>query len=171
MHKWEKLWLALVVEIRCNGMWSMIGRCVDYSLLQFDVVRMCDDVKLCQGFWREESLWPASVTDEAASAGVKTRPAGVGFPQRANDLVGSTQEPKTQSWKQRGAGFNGRGQTGVLTASNMVTTSGYPPFPQIDIIGAVVIVWRVRGKTIRSVLCNIVCNNWAQCDARTYEQN
>ena len=45
-----------------------------------------------------------------------------------------------------------------------------PPFPQIDIIGAVVIVWRVRGKTIRSVLCNIVCNNCAQCDAHTYEQ-
>ena len=31
-------------------------------------------------------------------------------------------------------------------------------------------VWRVRGKTIRSVLCNIVCNNCAQCDAHTYEQ-
>ena len=45
-----------------------------------------------------------------------------------------------------------------------------PPFPQIDIIGAVVIVWRVRGKTIRSVLCNIVCNNCAQCDVHTYEQ-
>jgi len=27
----------------------------------------------------------------------------------------------------------------------------------------VVIVWRVRGKTIRSVLCNIVFNNCAQC--------
>jgi len=46
----------------------------------------------------------------------------------------------------------------------------FPPFPQIDIIGAVVIVWRVRGETIRSVLCNIVCNNCAQCDAQTYEQ-
>jgi len=46
----------------------------------------------------------------------------------------------------------------------------YAPFPQIDIIRAVVIVWRVRGKTIRSVLCNIVCNNCAQCDAHTYEQ-
>ena len=45
-----------------------------------------------------------------------------------------------------------------------------PPFPQIDIIGDVVIVRRVRGKTIRSVLCNIVCNNCAQCDAHTYEQ-
>ena len=45
-----------------------------------------------------------------------------------------------------------------------------PPFPQLDIIGAVVIVWRVRGKTIRSVLCNIVCNNCAQCNAHTYEQ-
>ena len=44
------------------------------------------------------------------------------------------------------------------------------PFPQIDIIGDVVIVWRVRGKTIRSVLCNIVCNNCAQCNAHTYEQ-
>ena len=45
-----------------------------------------------------------------------------------------------------------------------------PPFPQIDIIGAVVIVWRVRGKTITSVLCNIVCNNCAQCNEHTYEQ-
>jgi len=40
------------------------------------------------------------------------------------------------------------------------------PFPQVDIIGAMVIVWRVRGKTIRSVLCN----NCAQCNAHTYEQ-
>ena len=46
----------------------------------------------------------------------------------------------------------------------------FPPFPQIDIITAVVTVWRVRGKTIRSVLCNTVCNNCAQCDAHTYEQ-
>ena len=37
-----------------------------------------------------------------------------------------------------------------------------PPFPQIDIIGAVVIVWRARGKIIRSVLCSSVCNNCAQ---------
>ena len=35
---------------------------------------------------------------------------------------------------------------------------------------SIVFVWRVRGKTIRSVLCNIVCNNCAQCDAHTYEQ-
>ena len=48
--------------------------------------------------------------------------------------------------------------------SSMLST--HAPFPQIDIIGAVVIVWRVRGKTIRSVLCN----NCAQCDAHTYEQ-
>jgi len=46
-----------------------------------------------------------------------------------------------------------------------------PPFLQIDIIGAMVIVWRVRGKIIRSVLCNIVRNNCAQCNAHTYEQN
>jgi len=45
-----------------------------------------------------------------------------------------------------------------------------PPFPQIDTIGAVVIVWRVRGKIIRSVLCNILRNNRAQCNAHTYEQ-
>jgi len=41
------------------------------------------------------------------------------------------------------------------------------PFPQIDIIGAMVIVWRVREKIIRSVLCNIVRNNCAQCNAHT----
>ena len=40
--------------------------------------------------------------------------------------------------------------------------------PRIDIIGAMVIVRRVRGKIIRSVLCNIVCNNCAQCSAHTW---
>ena len=68
---------------------------------------------------------------------------------------------------------------GVLNITAAVWTAGFhwwrsgnknPPFPQIDIIGVVVIVWRVRGKTIRSVLCNIVCNNCTQCDAHTYEQ-
>jgi len=47
---------------------------------------------------------------------------------------------------------------------------GAAPFPQVDIIGAMVIVWQVRGKIIRSVLCNIVCNNCAQCNAHIYEQ-
>jgi len=37
-----------------------------------------------------------------------------------------------------------------------------PPFPQIDINGAMVIVWRARGKIIRSVLCSIVHNNCTQ---------
>ena len=46
----------------------------------------------------------------------------------------------------------------------------YSPFPQIDIIEAMTIVWRVRGKIMRSVLCNIVCNSCAQCNAHTYEQ-
>jgi len=27
------------------------------------------------------------------------------------------------------------------------------------------IVWRVRGKIIRSVLCSIVCSSCAQCNA------
>jgi len=39
-----------------------------------------------------------------------------------------------------------------------------------DVIGAMMIVWRVRGKIIRSLLCSIVCNNCAQCTAHTYEQ-
>jgi len=42
--------------------------------------------------------------------------------------------------------------------------------PQIDIIGAMMIVWRVRGKIIRSVLCSIMCSSCAQCNAHTYEQ-
>jgi len=37
-----------------------------------------------------------------------------------------------------------------------------PPFPQIDIIGAVVIVCRARGTIIRSVLFSIACNNSTQ---------
>ena len=57
-----------------------------------------------------------------------------------------------------------------MTAGTVCVSVAATPFPQIDIIGDVVIVWRVRGKTIRSVLCNIVCNNCAQCDEHTYEQ-
>jgi len=41
------------------------------------------------------------------------------------------------------------------------------PFPQTDIIRAMVIVRRVRGKIIT---CNIVCNSYAQCNAHTFEQ-
>jgi len=43
-----------------------------------------------------------------------------------------------------------------------------PPFPQIDILRAMMIVWRARGKIIRSVLCNIVCNNCTQWAAHTH---
>ena len=32
------------------------------------------------------------------------------------------------------------------------------------------ILWRVEGKIIGSVLCSIVCNSCAQCNAHTYEQ-
>ena len=32
------------------------------------------------------------------------------------------------------------------------------------------LIWRVRGKIITSVLCNIVRNNCAQCNAHTYER-
>jgi len=42
-----------------------------------------------------------------------------------------------------------------------------PPFPQIDMTGAMVSVWRARGKIIRSVLCSIVCNNCTQWNAHT----
>jgi len=34
--------------------------------------------------------------------------------------------------------------------------------------GAIVIVWRVRGKIIMSVLCNIVCNNCTQWNAHCH---
>jgi len=47
---------------------------------------------------------------------------------------------------------------------------GRPPFPQIDIIRAMMIVWRVREKIVRSVLCSIVCNAYVQCNAHTYGQ-
>jgi len=66
--------------------------------------------------------------------------------------------------------LDGRGTPVTMTRSLDVHDYQHTPFPQIDIIGAMVIVWRVRGKTIRSVLCNIVCNDCAQCDAHRYEQ-
>jgi len=44
------------------------------------------------------------------------------------------------------------------------------PFPQMNIVGTMMIVWSVWGKIIGSVLCSIVCSNCAQCNACTYEQ-
>ena len=31
-----------------------------------------------------------------------------------------------------------------------------------------IIVWKVKGKIIRSVMCSVVCNNCAQCNAHTH---
>ena len=44
----------------------------------------------------------------------------------------------------------------------------HPLFSQIESMEAVVIVWRVGGKIIRSDVCRIVCNNCAQCSAHTH---
>ena len=48
--------------------------------------------------------------------------------------------------------------TSVIVPSLSSTRYG-SPFPRVDIIRAVMIVWRVRGKIIRSLLCNIVCDS------------
>jgi len=57
-----------------------------------------------------------------------------------------------------------------LTSSRTTVRMSWfpPPFPQIDFMGSMVIVWRVRGKIISSVLCNFVHNNCAQCSAHTW---
>jgi len=59
-------------------------------------------------------------------------------------------------------------QRGCTAVTKAVYRSGC--LPQIDIIRAVVIVWRVRGKLSGLFCATIVCNNCAQCDAHTYEQ-
>ena len=48
------------------------------------------------------------------------------------------------------------GGVGIGGSIPTCKSSDNSPFPQIGTIGAMVIVWRVRGKIIRSVLCNIV---------------
>jgi len=66
--------------------------------------------------------------------------------------------------------FSGTLNPTHFTKSDGITTKGVNfPFPQIDIIGAMVIVWRVRGKIIRSVLCSIMHCICVQCNAHTYE--
>jgi len=74
----------------------------------------------------------------------------------------------TRGWRWMSDAARRRSSTWPPSAST--GASIFSPFHQIDIIGAAVIVWRVRGKIIRSVLCNIVCNNCPQCNAHTYEQ-
>jgi len=54
---------------------------------------------------------------------------------------------------------------GTVTQCTAIVVS----LPQIDIIRAVMIVWMVRRKIIRSVLCSIVCNNSAQCNTHTFQ--
>jgi len=49
-------------------------------------------------------------------------------------------------------------------------TSADPPFPSNRHHRSCGVCLEGKGEIIRSVLCNIVCNNCAQCDAHTYEQ-
>jgi len=44
------------------------------------------------------------------------------------------------------------------------------PLPPIDIVWATMIVWRIRGKIIRTVLCCVLYDTCAQWCAYTYEQ-
>jgi len=50
----------------------------------------------------------------------------------------------------------------------LLETMTAEPFPQIDIIRAMVIVWRVTGKIIRYAVCTIMHNDCAQCNAHTH---
>jgi len=57
------------------------------------------------------------------------------------------------------------------SGSDSSSSSSSSPIPQIDIISAMMIVWKENGKNfIRFVLCNIVCESCAQCNVHTYEQ-
>ena len=55
----------------------------------------------------------------------------------------------------------------IDTCLNCEDVARHPPFPQIDIIGAVVIVWRVRGKNYQvcsvqycvQQLCTVQCTH------------
>ena len=69
------------------------------------------------------------------------------------------------AWITKEGGVHSRPREGRLSREDEaveILENHWPPFPQIDIIGAVVTVWRARGKIIRSVLCSIVCNNCTQ---------
>ena len=66
------------------------------------------------GVWCKKPVWSASIADEATTSKVTTRTAILGFPQRQNDFITSTQEPKTFSGEQLKTWFNGRRQTSML---------------------------------------------------------
>ena len=56
-----------------------------------------------------------------------------------------------------------------LPSSGCLFQSAFPPFPQVDIIGAMVIVWRARGK-ISGLFCAILCATIVHSAVRTHEQ-
>jgi len=45
------------------------------------------------------------------------------------------------------------------------------PSPPVDIVWAMVIVWRIRGKIIRTVLCCVVYSSCTQWYAHTHTSN
>jgi len=50
---------------------------------------------------------------------------------------------------------------------------GGPPFPPIDSVWALVLVWRIRAKIIRTALCCVVynsCTQWHNTHTHTCEQ-
>jgi len=44
----------------------------------------------------------------------------------------------------------------------------FPPSPPVDIIRAMMIVWKIRGKVIRTVLCCVVYSSCAHLYAHTW---
>jgi len=58
----------------------------------------------------------------------------------------------------------------VTMAQSLICHWWMYPSPPVDIIGAMMIVRRIRGKIIRTVLCCVMCDSCAQWYAHTYEQ-
>jgi len=53
----------------------------------------------------------------------------------------------------------------VVVVPNILYACAVSPLPSYRHRQSNDVVWSVRGKIIRSILCSIVCNNCAQCNA------
>jgi len=57
--------------------------------------------------------------------------------------------------------------TSWSTVKVLPVNSSFPPFPQIDIIGTVVIVWRARGK-LSGLFCAVLCATIVHSELHTH---
>jgi len=118
--------------------------------MEYCGLSVCNDYEPCKNGWTDwDAVWDVDSSEPRSLSGRSTLEGGDDVRIFSHAAEHHSQRP----WRQ-----------------DFPTCCSPSPFAQTDIIGAVIIVWRVRGngKIIRSVLYSIVCTSCAQCNAHIW---